>query len=757
MHYTTRGGATAGRAAGCRGCREARSIPLGVDDELFAGTTRTNASPYVLALCRLDPKKGIDLLIHAFHDVVKRRHRRRLASRHRGRRRCRLRRASCGQRQRPAQARSRIVFEGWVSGDARFSLLRHATLFALLSSQENFGVALVEALACGMPAIVSPGGQSGGRHRNEPGGLDRAARPAASCRGAGPGDARSRGARRPPRPRPRVRRTVPLGLGGGDADRVVRGHSVEPRRDQPPSRDGRAKRPIARGRARGRSADMCGIAGALFWNSEAGAVAARPPSRGMVHALAHRGPDGAGVVRCVTEERAGSEAADRDSRSSPAGDHRSERSRAVSRWRVRAAPIWLTYNGEIYNFAMCGASSKRVAGRSDPNSDTEVILQGYEEWGAAVVERLRGMFAFALWDGAAQRLWLARDRLGIKPLYVYRGNGYLVFASEIRALLASGLVPRTLDRAALDQFLAYQSVPEPRTLVAGRPDARTRPPRPGRRGRPRSRAAVLGFAGRGGKRRSRSRRTKAVGAFAICSRSRPRCTSSATCRSACFCPAASIPARSPRSCAQAGVVPRTFAVAFPARTTTSRGTRASMAKSLQTDHTEISLRRGRRPGADSGRAGERRPSERRRHQHVRHLARGARGGHQGRAVRPRRRRVLRRLSVVPPAAAGRGDGGRVAALAERWCGASPAAPCAARRIVGRLGQDGGACSKPTASLPQTFPILRQLFSDGTAARRCWVRRRLRDVAPPGDPYVYLLQRDARSRSGSGSDVARLVR
>ena len=153
MHYTTR---EEKRLAehGLPWLPRGTVIPLGVDDELFAGTTRTNASPYLLALCRLDPKKGIDLLIQAFHDVAKAGigadWRLIIAGDGDASYVSKLRTAAAA-----GEARSRIVFEGWVSGDARFSLLRHATLFALLSSQENFGVALVEALACGTPAIVT--------------------------------------------------------------------------------------------------------------------------------------------------------------------------------------------------------------------------------------------------------------------------------------------------------------------------------------------------------------------------------------------------------------------------------------------------------------------------------------------------------------------------------------------------------------------------------------------------------------------------
>jgi asparagine synthase (glutamine-hydrolysing) len=139
--------------------------------------------------------------------------------------------------------------------------------------------------------------------------------------------------------------------------------------------------------------------------------------------------------------------------------------RAAQPMRSRTHPTWLTFNGEVYNFRDVRRELEACGRVFHSDSDTEVILQGYEQWGERVLDRLRGMFAFAIWDGAAQRLFLARDRMGIKPLYVFQGHDVVLFASEVRALLASGLVPRRLDAAALDQFLAYQTVPTPRTLI----------------------------------------------------------------------------------------------------------------------------------------------------------------------------------------------------------------------------------------------------------------------------------------------------
>ena len=129
-------------------------------------------------------------------------------------------------------------------------------------------------------------------------------------------------------------------------------------------------------------------------------------------------------------------------------------------------------NGEIYNFRQLRAELESVGHRFRTKSDTEVIVHGYEQWGDACVEHLRGMFAFALLDirnisTGAPKVLLARDRLGIKPLYYTVREGALFFASEVRALLASGWVPRQISPGALDSYLLFGSVCEPMTLVEG--------------------------------------------------------------------------------------------------------------------------------------------------------------------------------------------------------------------------------------------------------------------------------------------------
>ena len=186
----------------------------------------------------------------------------------------------------------------------------------------------------------------------------------------------------------------------------------------------------------------------------------RAPLALMLEQIDHRGPDDSGVA--IFQGTAASVALAHTRLSildlSPAGDQPMQDPRTGN---------WITFNGEIYNFR-----ETRQRLDADPNawrseSDTEVILRAYERWGRDCVEHLRGMFAFVIWDNARQELFIARDRLGIKPLYYYAAGGLFLFGSEVRTLLASNLVPRKLDALSLWQYLAYQSVPAPRTLIEG--------------------------------------------------------------------------------------------------------------------------------------------------------------------------------------------------------------------------------------------------------------------------------------------------
>lgn len=125
----------------------------------------------------------------------------------------------------------------------------------------------------------------------------------------------------------------------------------------------------------------------------------------------------------------------------------------------------LIFNGEIYNYRKLRQQFPDYPFHS--HSDSEVILAAYDRWGKNCLTHLSGMFAFAIWDRREQELFIARDRLGIKPLYFYQHADYLVFASEMRSLLASELVPRKLDQDSLVDYLRYQTVQAPKTIVQG--------------------------------------------------------------------------------------------------------------------------------------------------------------------------------------------------------------------------------------------------------------------------------------------------
>ncbi len=129
--------------------------------------------------------------------------------------------------------------------------------------------------------------------------------------------------------------------------------------------------------------------------------------------------------------------------------------------------VALVFNGECYNFRELRAELEKAGRRFDSATDSEVVLAAYLQWGVAAFGRLRGMFALAVWDPRDSRLLLVRDRLGIKPLYYTEQHGRLLFASELRALLATGAVPRKLEQRSLAAFLWHGFVPGPETLVAG--------------------------------------------------------------------------------------------------------------------------------------------------------------------------------------------------------------------------------------------------------------------------------------------------
>jgi len=191
---------------------------------------------------------------------------------------------------------------------------------------------------------------------------------------------------------------------------------------------------------------MCGIAGQLNLAVE------RPvePDRveAMLDTLRHRGPDDSGLL-CERNVGFGMR---RLSIIDLASGHQPLANEDES--------LWVVYNGEIYNYLELRAELAAVGHVFRTQSDTEVLVHGYEQWGHGLFERLNGMFAFALWDRPAQRLILARDRFGIKPLFYCRTADRFVFGSEIKALLAAG-VETDVDPWAINQFLAHWYVPTP--------------------------------------------------------------------------------------------------------------------------------------------------------------------------------------------------------------------------------------------------------------------------------------------------------
>ncbi len=207
---------------------------------------------------------------------------------------------------------------------------------------------------------------------------------------------------------------------------------------------------------------MCGIAGQFKFGSAAGPDAlAREVARvvKMRDRIAHRGPDNAGLWhdeggRIILGHRRLSIVD-----LSPAGHQPMSNEDAT---------IWVTFNGEIYNHAEL-RNEHRIDERHQlrSRSDTEVLLHLYEERQLGVLDLVDGMFAFALWDGPRERLVLARDRMGKKPLYYAIVEGKLLFASEIKAILEHPDVPRQLDLEALDAYLTFSNVPEPMTLFQG--------------------------------------------------------------------------------------------------------------------------------------------------------------------------------------------------------------------------------------------------------------------------------------------------
>lgn len=197
---------------------------------------------------------------------------------------------------------------------------------------------------------------------------------------------------------------------------------------------------------------MCGIAGLLVAGE---AVAYEQALWRMTRALAARGPDGEGYFL-----------------DGPIGlGHRRLAVIDVAGGRQplhsEDGAITAIVNGEIYNFGALRRELERAGHRFATRSDSEVVVHGYETWGEGVLERLDGMFAFALWDREQRRLLLARDRMGEKPLFTAEAAGVFAFASELKALKHVPGLPGGLDHHALAHYLVYEAVPAPAALIEG--------------------------------------------------------------------------------------------------------------------------------------------------------------------------------------------------------------------------------------------------------------------------------------------------
>ena len=193
---------------------------------------------------------------------------------------------------------------------------------------------------------------------------------------------------------------------------------------------------------------MCGITGIYGMSSGQSSSSIRL----MNNAISHRGPDDEGYY--VDEQVALGHRRLAIIDLSPAG-HQPMHSNDGN--------LEIAFNGEIYNFNDVKKLLTGYAFKS--GSDTEVILAAYQQWGKDCLHHLNGMFAFAIWDKAKQELFIARDRLGIKPVYYFSKDKMFLFSSEIRALLQSGIVPRKINRRVIHEYFTYQTIHAPETFI----------------------------------------------------------------------------------------------------------------------------------------------------------------------------------------------------------------------------------------------------------------------------------------------------
>ncbi|PYQ22725.1 MAG: asparagine synthase (glutamine-hydrolyzing) [Acidobacteria bacterium] len=200
---------------------------------------------------------------------------------------------------------------------------------------------------------------------------------------------------------------------------------------------------------------MCGIAGVL---NRDGQPVDRALLARMATSLRHRGPDGEGFHTEAGRPSVGLASSRLAIIDIPGGGQPMS---------TEDGAFTIVYNGEVFNAEEVRRELESGGHRFRSRCDTEVVLRGYARWGTDVLSRLNGMWAFAIWDRTARRLVLARDRLGVKPLVYADTSRGVAFASEIKALLASGVVDRQADLTALPHYLSAFVVPEPMTLLRG--------------------------------------------------------------------------------------------------------------------------------------------------------------------------------------------------------------------------------------------------------------------------------------------------
>lgn len=241
---------------------------------------------------------------------------------------------------------------------------------------------------------------------------------------------------------------------------------------------------------------MCGIAGAVAFTKPLDANRLKP----MVDAIAHRGPDDSGFLVW----QSGKFSPRRTSYGVPFNEQRFQRVSPLlpsidtaaglerlgeDHWDLflghrrlavidlsprghqpmtnKDRSLWIVFNGELYNYKELRRELEALGFAFESNSDTEVLIHAYDAWGEACVDRFNGMFAFALWDVRRRRLWLVRDRYGIKPLYYYHDQNVFLFGSEIKAILTYLPHRPGVDLQALNSYFTFQNSPDDRTLFAG--------------------------------------------------------------------------------------------------------------------------------------------------------------------------------------------------------------------------------------------------------------------------------------------------